>query len=155
MTLESRIILTDDLKLYSDGLLNALKHDELHEAREYIPSVHKTLESISEYVESHIALDENVSSTDIATHDRAATEAERAVFAAKLAQQKAEQLERARIETLERAKRLKKAASDAMKEASKARKAADRAEKAERKAQKEVRKAAEMAGRANQAARRS
>src|SRR5262249_17601594 len=100
-------------------------------------------------------LDENVGSSDATAIDKAVTEAERAVLASKLAQQKADQLEKARIETLDRGKRLKKAAFDAKKEAAKARKAADKAEKAERKAQKEARKAAEMAGRANQAARRS
>ena len=154
MALESKQLLVDDLKRYSDGLINALKREEFFEAREYVTSMRNVTESVSDYLASQISLEETnhgyATASDVAT-----TEAERAVLAAKRAKEKVERLEKAADETAEESKRLRKAAKSASKDADKARKAAERAEKSENKAHREAKKASEQAAKANQAARRS
>ena len=154
MALESRRLLTDDLEVYSKGLLVALQKDQLREARDYVPKLRQNLSSVSDYLDSHIALQETASGST-SPEEVATTEAGRAVLAAKIAQEKADRLEKAAAETKDESARLRKAAGHAKKEASKAWKAANDAEKAERKAQKQAKHAAEHAGRASQAARRS
>lgn len=156
MSLESRQLLIDDLRIYSEGLVNALKQDKLREAKEYVTSLRNANDAISKYLDSHISIENNEQHDPEATpSETATTEADRAVLAAKRAQEKVERLERATKETSEELKRLKKAAGIASKEAEKARKAAEKAEKAESKSQKEANKAADQASKANQAARRS
>ena len=155
MALESKQLLVDDLKRYSDGMIVALKKENFLEARQYVSSLHTATDSISDYVESNISLfatsyDGYTNATEVAR-----TEAERAVLAAKRAQEKVVRLEQGARESADEAKRLTNAAKAARKEAEKARKAAGRAEKAESKAQKEAKKASEQANKANQAARRS
>jgi hypothetical protein len=155
MALESRQILIDDLKRYSDALVLTLKKENFLEAREYVSNVRTVTESISDYVESNISLlatsyDGYKNPTEIAHN-----EAERAVLSSKRAQEKVERLERAARDSANDAKRFNKAANEARKEAGRARKAAEKAEKDELKAQHEAKKAAEQANKANQAARRS
>jgi hypothetical protein len=156
VSLESKELLTDDFKIYSEGLLNALKHDKLVEARGYVSDLRISLDTISNYVNSQISYIESPRAEELTNPlDVARSEAEVAVFAAKRADEKAERLEKAAKETREESKRLKKAAGHAKKEAEKAWHSARRAEKSERKATKESTKAAEHASKANQAARRS
>ena len=155
MSLESRQLLIDDLKIYSEGLVNALKQDKLREAREYVASLGNAGDATLKYLDSHISLENNVHDPDATPSDAATTEADRAALAAKRAHEKVERLERAAKESREESKRLQKAAGIARKEAEKARKAAEKAEKAETKAQREAKKAADQASKANQAARRS
>jgi hypothetical protein len=155
MSLESKELLTDDFKIYSEGLLNALKHDKLVEARGYVLDLKTSLDTISNYVNSQISYMEAPGEELTNSLDIARSEAEIAVFAAKRADEKAERLDKAARETGEESKRLKKAAGHAKKEAEKAWHAARKAEKSERKATKESTKAAEHASKANQAARRS
>ena len=156
MSLESRQLLIDDWKIYSDGLVNALKQDKLREAREYVASLENVGDATTKYLDSHLSLENDVGLIPDATSaDTATTEADKAAFAAKRAHEKVDRLERAARESNEESKRLKKAAATARKEAEKARKAAEKAEKAETKAQKEAKKAADEASKANQAARRS
>ena len=156
MSLESKDLLTDDLKIYSEGLLTALKQDKLAESRGYVSDLRNSLDTISKYVEAQISyivtpgVDDPQHPSDIAR-----TEAEGAVFAAKRAQEKAERLEKLAKDTGEESKRLKKAADHAKKEAEKAWDAAKKAEKAEGKATKQSTKATEQASKAKQAARRS
>ena len=156
MSLESKELLTDDLKIYTEGLLTALKQDKLVEARGYVSDLRNSLDTISKYVESQISYMVTPGMEDL-THpsDIARTKAEEAVFAAKRAQEKAERLEKLAKDTSEESKRLKKAAGHAKKEAEKAWKAAKNAEKAEGKATKHSTKATEQASKAKQAARRS
>ena len=156
MTLESRELLIDDFKTYSDGLVIALKHDKLVEARDYVSSLRSCLDRLSGYLDSQILLLEESKSIELANPlDIARSEAEVAVFAAKRADEKAERLESAAKETSAESKRLKKASGHAKSEAKKAWAAAKKAERAERKAAKESSRAAEHASKANQAARRS
>jgi uncharacterized phage infection (PIP) family protein YhgE len=156
MSLESKELLTDDLKIYSEGLLTALKQDKLVEARGYTSDLRNSLDTISKYVEAQIsfmvtpAVEDNTHPSEIAR-----TEAEAAVFAAKRAQEKAERLEKLANDTNEESKRLKKAADHAKKETEKAWNAAKKAEKAEGRANKQSTKASEQASKAKQAARRS
>lgn len=156
MSLESRQLLIDDLKIYSEGLVNALKQDKLREAREYVASLENAGDATLQYLDSHLSIENNAQhDPDAPPSDAATTEADRAALAARRAHEKVERLERAAKESGEESKRLKKAAGIARKEAEKARKAAEKAEKAENKAQKEAKKAADQASKANQAARRS
>lgn len=155
MALESKQLLMDDLKAYSDGLIIALKQEKFQEAKGYIINLRNVIDSASNYLDSHMSFETDGQRTGEAPADLARTEAERAILAAKRAQEKAERLERTAFETEEESKKLKKAAGAARKEAGKAQKAAERAEKAESKAEKEARKASELANKANQAARRS
>lgn len=156
MSLESRHLLIDDLKIYSEGLVNALKQDKLREAKEYVTSLRNAIDVTSGYLDSQLSLENDPQQDpDASPFDTVSTEADRAVAAAKRAQLKLERLERAAKETNEESKRLKKAADIARKEAENARKAAEKAEKAENKAHKETKKAADQASKANQAARRS
>jgi hypothetical protein len=154
MALESRRLLMDDFDVYSKGLMVALEKEKLGEAREYVPKLQNNLASIGAYLDSYISFNE-AKGTYASAEAAATTEAERAVLAAKIAQEKAERLHTAAIDTKQESQRLKKAAENAKKEAARAWKAAEKAEKAERKAQKEAKHAAEHAGKANQAARRS
>lgn len=151
---ESREIMIDDLKIYSDGLVNALKKEKLADAREYVANMKGLLDDVGKYVEANISY-ETVERQSDEPLDKARTDAERAMDAAKRAQEKAVRLDRAARDTDEESKRLKKAAGSARKESEKAWKAAEKAEKAESKAEKEAKKAAEQASKANQAARRS
>ena len=156
MSLESKEILIDDLKIYSNGLITALKQDKLIEARGYVKNLRTCLDSLTGYLESQISIIEQ--SRPIQNghpFDVAKSEAEAAVLAAKRADEKAKQLEQATRDTSAESKRLKKATSHAKREAKRAWSAAHKAEKAERKASKESLKAAEHASTANQAARRS
>lgn len=146
--------MVDDLKIYSDGLTTALKHDKLAEARDYVGRMQSVLDSISRYVEAHMLYDSAVTATGDPA-DIARSETERAIYAARMAQQKADLLEKESEEKKEESKRLKKAAENARKEAHKAERAAEKAEKAERKAEKEANKASEEAAKAGKAARRS
>lgn len=157
MSLESKELIQDDYKIRSDGLLNALKQDKLVEARGYIPDIHNSLDSISDYLDTQIVYKEKVvQAAELDDpHDVAQSEAELAVLAAKRADEKAERLDLAAKDTSEEAKKLRKTASHAKREAKKAWKAAKNAEKSERRATKESRKAGEHADKANQAARRS
>lgn len=155
MSLESKELLTDDFKIYSEGLLNALKQDKLVEARGYVSDLRISLDTISNYVNSQISYMEAPAEGLTHPMDIARSEAEIAVFAAKRAEEKAERLDKAAKDASEESKRLKKAAGHAKKEAEKAWNAAKKAEKAEKKARKESTKAAEHASKANQAARRS
>lgn len=154
MAEESRQIMVDDLKIYSDGLMTALEHDKLGEAREYILRVQRILGNISRYIEAHTLYDASLVASGNATNI-ARSDAERARYAAHMAQQKADLLEKEAKEKKEESKRLKKAAGNARKEAAKARKNAKSAEKAEQRAEKQAGKASEQAARAGQAARRS
>jgi hypothetical protein len=156
MALESRELLVDDLKIYSSGLINALKQDKLVEARGYVSDLTSALEPVSSYLESQIKYEEMKPSPELVDpRDIARTEGDRAIFAAKRAEEKVESLERLVRETSEESKRLKKIARKARKEAAKARKAAEKAEKAENKAETAARTASENAAKANQAARHS
>lgn len=156
MALESRELLIDDLKIYSNGLINALRQDRLVEARGYVSDLNNSLDPISKYLDSQISYEEMKPSPELVDPlDIAKTEGDRAIFAAKRAEEKAERLERLARETSEESKRLKKASRKAKKEARKARKAAEKAERAERKVQSEARNVSEHAGKANQAARHS
>lgn len=155
MALESRELLIDDVKIYSTGLINALKQDKLVEARGYLSDLKNSLDPISKYLEAQIAFDQKGLSPDIDPVDTARSEGDRAVLAAKRAEEKADRLERIAKETSEESKRLKKAARKAKKEAGKAWKAAEKAERAERKVAAETRQASEHASKANQAARHS
>lgn len=151
---ESREIMIDDLKIYSDGLLTALKKEKLTEAREYVANMKGLLDDIGKYADVHISY-ETVERESDNPLDKSRTDAERAMDAAKRAEEKAVRLDRAAKETREESKRLKKASESARKESEKAWKAAEKAEKAESNAEKEAKKAAEQASKANQAARRS
>lgn len=156
MALESRELLIDDLKIYSSGLINALKQDKLVEARGYISDLHNTLDPISKYLESQISYEEMKPSSDVVDPvDVARTEGDNAILAAKRAEEKASRLERLARETSEESKRLRKASRKAKREAGKALRAAKKAEKAERKIQKEARSMSEHTDKANQAARHS
>lgn len=154
MAEESRQIMVDDLKIYSDGLTTALKQDKLAEARDYVGRMKSVLDSVSRYVEAHTLYDSALATTGDPA-EVARSETERAIYAARMAQQKAELLEKEGEEKKEESKRLKKAAGNARKEARKAKRAAEKAEKAERKAGKEASKASEEAAKAGKAARRS
>lgn len=156
MSLESKELLIDDLKIYTEGMVTALKQDKLVEAKGYVSDLRNSLDTISKYLEAQISFMVTPGVED-ATHptDIARTEAEGAVFAAKRAQEKAERLEKLAKDTNEEAKRLKKAADHAKKEAENAWNAAKNAEKAEGKATKQSTKATEQASKAKQAARRS
>lgn len=154
--MESRQLLIDDLRIYSDAIITALKQDKLREAKEYLTSLRDASEATSGYLDSHISFDyeaENVANSTPSA--AAATEADRAAISAKIAHGKFQHLMKSAKETKEEAKRLKKAADFAKKESEKARKAAEKAEKAESKAQKEADKAADQATKASQSARRS
>ena len=156
MALESRELLVDDLKIYSSGLINALKQDKLVEARGYVSDLTNALVPVSSYLESQIKYEEMKPSSELVDPlDIARTEGDRATFAAKRAEEKVENLERLVRETSEETKRLKKATRKAKSESAKARKAAAKAEKAESKAEKAARTASENAVKANQAARHS
>lgn len=154
MAEESRQIMVDDLKIYSDGLTTALKQDKLAEARDYVGRMQSVLNSVSRYVEAHTLYDSALTTAGEPS-DVARSEAERAIYAARMAQQKADLLEKESEEKKEESKRLKKAAGNARREAHKARSAADKAEKAERNAEKQANKASEQAAKAGKAARRS
>ena len=131
MSLESRQLLIDDLKIYSEGLVNALKQDKLREAKEYVASLRNAGDATSTYLDSHLSLENNAQNDPDATaSDTATTEADKAASPSKRAHEKVERLERAARESSEESKRLKKAAGIARKEAEKARKAADQASKA-------------------------
>jgi hypothetical protein len=156
VVLESKEMLVDDLQIYSNGLINALKQDKLIEARGYVADLTGALNSASNYLDSEISyLKDQGTPTDAEPLDAARTEADRAVMASKRADEKAERLTKAARDTNEEAKRLKKAADKSKKEAAKARKAAKKAKDDERKAEKHAHKAAEHAGKANRAARES
>ena len=156
MAMESRQLLIDDLKIYSDAIINALKQDKLSEAKEYLTSLRDVSEVTSGYLDSHISFDHEAENVANSTpSEAAATEADRAAISAKIAREKYQHLERSAKETSEEAKRLKKAAGLAKKESEKARKAAEKAEKAESKARKEAEKATDQATKASQSARRS
>ena len=156
MSLESKEILIDDLKIYSNGLVTALKQDKLVDARGYVTNLRANLDNLSGYLESQISImEQSRPNENELPFDVAKSEAEAAVLAAKRADEKAKRLEQATRDTTAEAKKLKKTASHAKKEAKRAWSAAHRAEKAERKASKESLRAAEHANKANQAARRS
>lgn len=155
MALESRELLTDDVKIYSNGLITALKQDKLIEARGYLSNLRNSLDPLSEYIESQISLAETDYPEDADPVEIARVNGDNAVAAAKRAEAKAERLEGLAREAEEETKRLKKASRKAKKEAAKASKAAKKAEKAERKIQSEARSVAEHADKANQAARHS
>ncbi len=156
MAQESKHLMLDDLKIYSDGLIVALKQDKLVEAKEYVTTMGNLLETISKYLESQISYEnESQEQKSLEPTDTARTEAERAVLAAKRAWEKTERLEKLSKETSDEAKRLKKVTENAKKEARKADKAAEKAEKAERKTEEAAKKVSEEAAKARQAARRS
>jgi hypothetical protein len=76
---ESRELMTDDLKLYSEGLITALKQDKLVEAREYVANLRPLLDDISKYLDSNIQYEQApsaVKSDD--AFNNARTEADRA-----------------------------------------------------------------------------
>lgn len=155
MAQESKHLMLDDLKIYSDGLIVALKQDKLVEAKGYVATMGNLLETISKYLESQISYENESQEKSLEPTDTARTEAERAVLAAKRAWEKTERLEKLSKETSDEAKRLKKATENAKKEAWKADKAAEKAEKAERKTEEAAKKVSEEAAKARQAARRS
>jgi hypothetical protein len=155
MAFESRELLIDDVKIYSNGLINALKQDKFIEARGYLSDLRNSLEPVSKYVEAQISFADRTYPEVTDPIEIARLEGDDAVAAAKRAEAKAERLERLAREAEDETKRLKKASRKAKKEAAKAMKAARKAEKAERKIQSEARNVAEHAGKANQAARHS
>ena len=155
MALESKELMVDDLQLYSNGLITALKQDKLVEARGYVADLTGLLNSTSDYLDSQISIMEQERPMIAEPLDAARTEAERAMLASKRADEKAERLKKAAEYAREEGKRLKKAAGKSKKDARNARKAAEKAEKDEKMAEKHAQKAAEQAGKANRAARRS
>ena len=141
----------EDVKVYSKGLETALDNKRLMEASDYINSMRASLDRVSSYVESHLSEEKGYESSE--PSDMALTDAERALRAAKKAEEKVEWLERTSIQRTEEGKRLKKQAEEAKDEAKKARDAAKKALDAERKASKEAMKAAKAAEKAREAAR--
>ena len=75
--------MTDDLKIYSEGFLNALKHDKLVEARGHVSDLKTSVDAISNYVNSQISCMEAPGEELTNPLDVARSEAEIAVFAAK------------------------------------------------------------------------
>ena len=157
MALESKELLLDNIKIYSDGLVIAMKQEKFFDAREYVVNLRKSLESTMDYLDSQISIAQEQDSASLITdpYEAARTNAERASLAAERSQQKADHLKIAAKKAEEESKRLKKAASKAEREAKKAKKDAEKADIDERKASKHSRKAAEHATKANQEARRS
>jgi|GEM_PF-6026890 len=141
----------NDVKVYSSGLETALDNKRLTEASDYVSSIRNTMDRVSEYIESHV-VDEKAYDSEKPS-DMALTDAERALRAAKKAEEKVEWLERTSAQRTEEGKRLKKQAGEARKEAEKAREAAKKAQDAERKAAKQAMKAAKEADKAREAAR--
>jgi hypothetical protein len=120
MSLESRELMTDDFEIYSEGSLNALKHDKLVEARGYVSDLKTSLDAISNYVNPQISYMEAPGEELTNPLDVSRSEAQIAVFAAKRADEKAERLKNATKDTDEASKRLKKAAGHTKKKAEKA-----------------------------------
>ena len=85
MALESRELLVDDLKIYSNGLINALRQDRLVEARGYVSDLSNSLDPISKYLDSQISYEDMKPSPELDPMDIAKTEGDRAIFAAKRA----------------------------------------------------------------------
>jgi len=141
----------NDVKIYSNGLETSLDNKRFTEAADYVNSIRNTMDRISEYIESHLSEEKDYDSEKYS--DRAFTDAERALRAAKKAEEKSEWLERTSAQRIEEGKRLKKQAGEASKEAKKALEAAKKAQKAERRSAKQAKKAAEEADRAREAAR--
>ena len=141
----------NDVKIYSNGLETSLDNKRFTEASDYVSSIRNTMDRVSEYIESHFS-EENYYDSEKHS-DRAFTDAERALRAAKKAEEKSEWLERTSAQRIEEGKRLKKQAEEARKEAKKAQESAKKAQKAERKASKQAKKAAEEADKAREAAR--
>ena len=155
MSLESKEILVDNIKIYSEGLVRALKDEKFTEAKGYIVDLRKNLESTNDYLDSQLTIIEEEDSARLITdpHEAARSHAERASLAAERAHQKADRLEVAAKKTESEAKRLKKAASRAEKDADKAEDAAKKATSDEKRAAKHSIKAAEHASDANREAR--
>jgi hypothetical protein len=124
MALESRELLIDDVKIYSNGLINALKQDKFVEARGYLSDLRNSLEPVSKYVEAQISFAERTYPDATDPVQMARLDGDDAVAAAKRAEAKAERLERLAREAEDEAKRLKRASRKAKKEAAKASKAA-------------------------------
>jgi len=141
----------NDVKVYSNGLETSLDNKRFTEAADYVNNIRNTMDRVSEYIESHLSEEKDYDSEK--SSDRAFTDAERALRAAKKAEEKAEWLERTAAQRTEEGKRLKKQAGEASKEARKAMEAAKKAEKAERRSAKQAKKAAEEADKAREAAR--
>ena len=148
MALESKDLLIDNIKIYSDGLVNALKDEKFLEAREYVVDLRKNLESTIDYLDAQVSIIQEQDSTKLITDpsEAARSNAEHASLAAQRARQKADHLKIASKKTEEESKRLKKAASKAERDAKKAEDAAERASK-------HAMKAAEHASKANREAR--
>ncbi len=82
---KSREIMIDDLKICSDGLVNTLKKERLAEAREYVANMKSLLDDVGKYVEASISY-ETVERQSDEPLDKARTDAERAMDAAKRAE---------------------------------------------------------------------
>lgn len=82
---KSREIMIDDLKIYSDGLVNALKMEKLAEAWEYVANMKSLLEDVGKYGEANIPY-ETVGRQSDELLDKARTDAERAKDATKRAE---------------------------------------------------------------------
>lgn len=141
----------NDVKIYSNGLETSLDNKRFTEAADYVHSIRNAVDRVSEYIESHLSEEKGYDSEK--PSDRAFTDAERALRAAKKAEEKAGWLERTSLQRTEEGKRLKKQAEEAKKEAKRAREAAKKAQAAERKAAKQAEKASEQADKAREAAR--
>ena len=73
---KSREIMIDDLKIYSDGLVNALKKEKLAGTREYVANIKSLLDDVGKYVEASISY-ETVERQSDELLDKARTDAER------------------------------------------------------------------------------
>jgi hypothetical protein len=151
MVKESLKSAINDVKIYSNGLETALDNKRMAEASDYVNSIRNSMDRIAEYIESHLSEEKGYDSED--PSDMALTDAERALRAARRAEEKVEYLERTSVQRTEEGKRLKKQAEEAEKEARRARDAAKKAQEAERKAAKQAMKAAKEAEKAREAAR--
>ena len=155
MSLESKQILIDNTKIYSEGLVQALKDEKFQDAKGYVVELRKNLDSAMDYLDSQITIIEDQNSARLITdpYEAARTNAERAALAAERAHEKADRLEMEAKKTEAEYKRLKRAASKAEKDAEKAEDAAKKATKDEKRAAKHSIKAAEHASDADREAR--
>jgi len=97
---ESREIMIDDLKLFLDGLVNALKKEKLAKASKYAANMKALIDDIGKYIEANISY-ETVEQQSDEPLDKVRTDAERAMDAAKRTEEKAVRIDSAAKDTEE------------------------------------------------------